>query len=341
MTAAMECRKVTAEEVEAPFLESLNICFPGWGSHSEFEWCFARESAERLPDVMALYANGRLIAGAANMYRRVRLPSGKTIVAAILAGCWTLPEARRLGAFSRLVRESRELAIARGSGLVLGFVRADNTSAGRMREAGSALFPTFYCRSAPSHRATNATCRVRAVGEISDRDLDNLHAAHALEERGVDRGTRLVYTNSEWHDQFIARPLEVLHAQGDGGASWQALIERTPDFDRVLTLSTEADRTAWLNAIDALESQAAAANRRLFLFTMSRDRAAALVMRGFEIVDGWLTVLVADEQLLRNGLDLQSASRPSPDWPLASQALADPATRWCLDDWFIEHADRM
>lgn len=338
--AVMECRKVKVHDAEAQFLESLNVCFPGWGGHAEFAWCFARESAQRRPDLMALYADGCLIAGAANTYRRVRLSSGRTVVAAILTGCWTLPAARRLGAFTRIIEESRELAVARGAGLVLGFVMASNTSAGRMREAGSALFPSFYCRSAAKHRATRATCRVQAIDVIDEKSLDALRAAHALEESHADDGTRLVYTSDEWRDQFIARPLDVLHVQGDGEKSWQALIERAPLFDRVLTL-TATDETAWLDAIDALENQAAAAGRRLFLFTMSQDRAAALAARDFEIVDGWLTVLVADEHILRSGLDLQSAGRPSPNWPLASQALADSATPWCLNGWFIEHGDRM
>lgn len=338
---AMVCRKAIGRDAEAQFLESLNICFPGWGGRKEFEWCFAREGAERRPDLMTLHADGHLIAGSANTYRRVRLSTGRTIVAAIMTGSWTLPEARRLGAFTRIIRESRELAAARGAGLLLGFGARHNASAGRLREAGSALFPSFYCRSTAKHAATRATCSVRSIGEIAEKDLDALRAAHALEGSHVDHGTRIVYTSSEWRDQFAARPLEVLHVQGDGGKPWEALIERAPDFDRLLTLSAEADDAVWLDAIDVLECQAAAANRRLFLFTMSRERAIELAARDFEIVDGWLYVLVADEHLLRSGLDLKSASRPSPDWPLASQALADPASPWRLDGWSAEHGDRM
>ncbi len=339
--AAMVRWMVSGIDAETQCLESLNICFPGWGGRKEFEWCFVRESAERRPDLMTLYAEGRLIAGSANAYRRVRLCNGRTIVAAILSGCWTLPDARRHGAFTRIIRDSRELAVTRGCALVLGFVTDTNASAGRMRDAGSARIPSFYCRSAAIHATTLATCRVQPVSAIDERSLDALHAAHAGEGNRADHRIRFVYTGNEWRDQFIARPHAVLHAQSEDGKSWRALIERTPLFDRVLMLTTAADETAWLDAIDALQNHAAAANRRLFLFTMSRDYATALAARDFEIVHGWMTVLVADEHLLRSSLDLGPSPRLPSDQPLASEALADPALSRCLDDWFIEHGDRM
>ena len=149
IASAMSCRPVAGADADAEerYLESLNRCFPAWGGREMFDWCFTRESAGLRPDVMTLHAGGGAVAGTANTYRRIRLPNGKTLVAGIMTGSWTLPESRGLGAFTRLIGESLDLAASRGAGLLLAFVTRTNGSTGRLRDAGAALFPTWYCRT--------------------------------------------------------------------------------------------------------------------------------------------------------------------------------------------------
>ena len=141
--AAMACRPVTDAEAQRQYLEALNVCFPAWGGREMFDWCFTRESAGLRPDLMTLHAGGGAVAGTANTYRRIRLPNGETLVTGIMTGSWTLPESRGLGAFTRLIGESRDLAAARGAGLLLAFVtrheRKRQPAAGRGRGVVSDL----------------------------------------------------------------------------------------------------------------------------------------------------------------------------------------------------------
>ena len=152
---ALECRPVAGAEAERKYLESLNVCFPQWGGREMFDWCFSRSSGGLRPDLMTLHADGRAVAGTANTYRRMRMPNGQPMTVGIMTGSWTLPESRGRGAFTRIIAESKTLAAERGAGLLLGFYARTNPSAGRLAAAGSALFPSWHCRS-PLDRATLA-----------------------------------------------------------------------------------------------------------------------------------------------------------------------------------------
>ena len=177
------------------------------------------------------------------------------------------------------------------------------------------------------------------------------------------RLVRFVYGGDEWRDQFIRRPGGIMRVREaapariaagadaglDGTGRWRALVERTPQFDRVLSLSPTAGDTAWLEAIAALAARASAAKRRLFCFT-SEQQASQLRDRGFEIVDGYLTALIANEAILRaactagRGAPGSSDALPSQmlmSEALTSQALADTASPWCLGGWSVRNGDRM
>jgi hypothetical protein len=360
----MSCRLVAGADAgaradaEDRYLEALNRCFPAWGGREMFDWCFKRESAGLRPDLMTLHAGGGAVAGTANTYGRIRLPLCLTLVAGIMTGSWTLPESRGLGAFTRLIGESRDLAASRGAGLLLAFVTRTNGSTGRLRDAGAALFPTWYCR-------TPEEWRQEAGSHASD-------AANEIDGMNGGRGTppvRFVYDDEEWRDQFILRPDGIMREQNDSPdrsdrparPGWHALIERTPQFDRVLSLTDSPsdsrgapEDVAWPDAIPALATRAAAANRRLFCFTSMPHRAAQLRERGFEIIDGYLTALIANEAVLRAALEAVPprtpqaqetprtlASQALTSQALTSQTLADPASPWFLGEWFVNNGDRM
>lgn len=369
--AAMECRPLAGGEAERYYLESLNVCFPGWGGRNMFDWCFSRESAGLRPDLVMVHDDTcRAVSGTANTYRRVGLPNGQTIIAGIMTGSWTLPEARGQGLFTRLINESLDLASARQASLLLGFYARTNPSAGRLRAAGSALFPSWHIRS-PAERqiATDAEARARACVE-NDTTADGLEAkpnpgrlnfapsaaSTAIMSRrdgapddhqDVADAVHLVYTPDEWRDQFVRRPNPVTRVRS--ADQWSALVERTASFDRVLSLtlsaSPEQDDAAWADAIAVLDARAAAAGRRVFVYTTDERQASAARDRGFEIVDGYVSALVS------NGASLRAAFAPGAGGngdalPLApasseSQALADPASPWYLGRWSVRNGDRM
>ena len=113
--------------------------------------------------------------------------------------------------------------------------------------------------------------------------------------------------------------------------------------------------SAWDAAIGALEARAAAAGRRLFCFTSRAAQASRLRERGFEIVNGYLTALIANETVLRSALapgsPVSGALAPGARVPeasashaldaLSSQALADAASPWYLGGWSVQNGDRM
>lgn len=343
--AAMECRPLAGGEAERHYLESLNVCFPGWGGRDMFDWCFTRESAGLRPDLMTLHDEaGRAVAGTANTYRRVRLPNGETLVAGIMTGSWTLPEARGRGLFTRLIGEMIEMAAAREAALLLGFYARTNPSAGRLAAAGFGLSPSWHIRS-PERPLTAAdvTC-------IEEQDEG---ASAIADHQDVADTVRLVYTAGEWRDQFVRRPNPVTRVRG--ADRWSALVERTASFDRVLSLTCspastpEGDDSIWADAVGVLDARAVAAGRRVFVYTTNERHAAAARDRGFEIVDGWVSALVANEASLRAAITadsdangsrdaLRSAPAPSSS---ASHALADPASPWFLGRWFVRNGDRM
>jgi hypothetical protein len=374
---AMECRPLAGSDSDAEryYLESLNVCFPNWGGREMFDWCFSRETAGLRPDLMMLHDAdaGRPVAGTANTYRRIRLPNGQAMIVGIMTGSWTLPEARGRGAFTRLISESIELAAARDAGLLLGFYARTNPSAGRLRAAGSALFPSWHCRSAAERRiAEDAGTRAYVECGTDDASGDGIDG---IEDRqNIADAARLIYTADEFRDQFIRRPNPVMRvrsaatvrAGAQAGSdhqqiSWSALVERTPAFDRVLSLTFSTPSVpsvdAWADAIEVLDARAAAAGRRVFCYTTQPEQAEALRDRGFEIVDGYISALVANEAILRSacaagrGERLTAAPSAEPTSELAtsaasssrssSHALAEPASPWYLGRWFVRNGDRM
>jgi len=331
--AAMECRPCVGSDAERRYLESLNVCFPAWGGREMFDWCFARESAGLRPDLMMVHDAGRAVAGLANTYRRLRLPNGQVMLAALMMAAWTLPEARGRGAFTRLIGESIEVAAARHAGLLLAFYTRTSPSASRMRTAGAALFPSWHIRSGGERRITP-----------HDRTYVEDGCADAA-ENGVADTVRLVYTADEWRDQFVRRPDPVTRVRSAN--QWSALVERTPAFDRVLSLTLSdpsVPDAAWADAVGVLDARAAAAGRRLFVYTTDERQASVARSRGFEIVDGYVSALVANGAILRaacagangSGEDLPPAPSPS-----ASHTLADPDSPWYLGRLFVRNGDRM
>ena len=373
--AAMACRPVAGAEAERRYLEALNVCFPAWGGREMFDWCFTRESAGLRPDLMTLHAGGGWWRASANTYRRIRLPNGETLVAGIMTGSWTLPESRGLGAFTRLIGESRDLAAARGAGLLLAFVtRTNGAPAGCGTRARRCFRPGIAGRLSEQQ-----TDRIAADGGTFD-DFDDDDArgdaeaeadgdaghdaaddAHGTSDTNGGRLVRFVYEDDEWRDQFIQRPSGIMRVRGAvptraqqvrtrswiaraRGARWwsarrssiaccrchfrarvrtrqnRAGIRSAERRGRhhcgnvaagqIAAEAPAAGDTVWLAAIATLAARASAAGRRLFCFTSEAHQASQLRDSGFEIVDGYLTALIANEAILRAACTAGGGSPP-------------------------------
>lgn len=228
----MNIRRIAAARCDPrEYIDGANRAFGQWGDEAMFRWAF-RDDAEI---ILIDDHRGAAVAGSGINRRNLRA-GGRAF---IISGSWVLPEARGRGLFARLVAESREIAREHGA-LTLGFVRAENPSARGLASAGFNMHPSFYCRSIFAETKPVPTFDVCA---------------------GIDASSfrsTFAYTAEQWRVQFLERPGALIECVGID--RWQALIERTREFDRVLAISDDA-------ALPLLASAAHASGRRLFWYT--------------------------------------------------------------------------
>jgi broad specificity phosphatase PhoE len=135
----------------------------------------------------------------------------------------------------------------------------DNTSRRRVEAAGAQVHATFYCRS---------------VGTgIADAALESPESLDRLDPDAFRFPTTFRYTPSEWRTQFLDRPHARIECIGRDG-DWAAIVEHSPDFDRVHAVSHE-------KALPALMARAHAAGRRLFWFSLKPPSLACEWTDGF------------------------------------------------------------
>jgi hypothetical protein len=310
--------------LEDEYLRCLNICFPGWGGREAYAWAFERKCGAQPADTMLLRLDGRLLAGSAVTYRPVRVRSGRTVLAGIMTGSWTLPEARGQGCFTRIIRESVALTAARGGALLLAFVTADNKSCSRLIKAGSGLTPTSYLFSTPE-----TPC--------PDSDLDIVEStAHqdAFEDfaRARSRDAFVVYPSVEtWKDQIFNRPnpVTLLHL---GGEAWAALESGSADRLQMLV----PGRLPVSQCFASLLRQSLSQGRKFVGFTTDPALREAAQSLGAGIAPGYITALIADGAALAGALAVHSP------WPCAdSTPLARPECPWFIGRLEFQCGDRM
>jgi hypothetical protein len=289
-------------------LQSLNQCFPHWGGDDEFRWQFLRTVGRLQTDFLIARDAGRVVAGSAVVYRPVRLATGQTIDAGIMASSWTLPEARGVGHFSRIIEESVRVTREKGAALLLAYVTSVNASSRRLLASGAAGVPTHYLidEQAPTPEGQPP------VVESPDASVDDL-----MNVSPTGDVTRFVYRPQEWREQFWQRANATrLVRVGDLGL---ALVETKNEFDRLLAFSSAGPASA--DCLAPLLAWSHQRGQRFFLFTTDdawKDRAVRLGMRH---LPGFLTVRTARE-----------TARPA--------SAAGPA-RPDAGPWFIRGGDRM
>jgi GNAT superfamily N-acetyltransferase len=262
----MKVRLLAASDVDPrDYLDGANLAFGHWGDESTFAWAF-RGGAE----LLFLGEDGeRPQAGSAITYRTIRYSDGRTTAAAIMTGSWTMPHARGLGLFSRMIEATCDAARSRNA-LVLGFGRMENASRRRFDAAQAGMHPSFYLRSAVGNELAQDGPFTSAAGLERMEPSPALFPAH---------GTGFVYSPAEWRAQHVDRPGGRVECLGRAGV-WAALVERADGFDRVHALSDEA-------ALPALAARARAAGRQLFWYATRPPHSAI----GVEWTTGFLATL--------------------------------------------------
>lgn len=266
---------------EAEFLAGLNECFPRWGGAQAFDWAFRSRFDGLCADMLVAREAGRLIAGSAVTYRRLRRGDGEEVRVAIMTGSWTLPAERQRGFFSRMISAMLDLARDRGASMLHGFGRTENASRRRIEAAGARSSPAYYCHS--NGQASEAAPDLDETGPA----IESIDADSRLFE-SVRTGTRFVYAPAEWRTQFVSRPGNV-HCIGVPGL-WAAVVETAGDFDRVHALAT-TDEFSESKAIRRLAARAHRSGRRLFFYTTLPARLRDLEAAGFEAASGLLYML--------------------------------------------------
>lgn len=300
---------------EALYLQSLNVCFPGWGDERAYAWAFSRTVGAPATEQMLLREGDELLAGSAVSYRVLRTPAGREAVIGIMTGSWTLPAARGRGAFTQIIDESQAMVQRHSGALLLAFVTETNASFRRLEAAGSTLFPTRYVSS-----------RVDLPARASKHVLTPVPATEAAAwferfERARPAGATFHYSNAaQWAGQHLERmgQPQVFAVEGLGAV----IIETHGDFDRLQALCAASD-DARVELIAACLHRAQSRGKRIFLFESKPARAERVVSElGLDASKGYLTALVADEAAfakLSNGA------------PLAES----------LADWSLDSGDRM
>jgi hypothetical protein len=312
-----------------PTLRYLNACFPGWGDQQMFDWAFSRQMHGQPPtDYILLSEDGETLAGSGVSYREVLLPNDAAITVGIMTGSWTLPAARGRGFFSRMIEESIKITAARKGALLIAYVTADNPSCRALLKSGAAAFPTSYFSRQPEAGAVAASDETLA--EVTNIP-DQLIARWRQQYVGF---ARFGYQAADdWRSQFLYRPSRprVLARNADEFA----MIDEHGDTDRIVAyLGAQSKFPSGL--LRAVFSRAASRGKKMFAFSSDADLSELCLASGFAERPGFLTVNVADWQLLASALRVKDQP------PGNSNALvADPQSPWFIGTWRLQSGDRM
>ncbi|MDP2270209.1 MAG: hypothetical protein Q8K32_05705 [Archangium sp.] len=292
---------------EALYLESLNLCFPGWGDARAYAWAFGRRVGGPPADLMMLREGGELLAGSAVSYRTLLTPEGKRALIGIMTGSWTLPAARGRGAFTTIIEESVALTKRHGGALLLAFVTETNASFRRLEAAGSALFPTRYVSGRAGLSAPGARPAV-------ERETKSWFERF---EKARPEGAHFAYGSAEeWAGQHVERPGQPVLVEVENAGA--ALVETHGDFDRVQAICADGDE-ARLQVIASCLQRAASRGKRLFLFESKPARAERMTQElGLDAAKGYLTALPADEAASAAFLGRTPLAQALPEWSLDS-----------------------
>jgi len=312
-----------------PTLSYLNACFPGWGDEQVFNWAFSRRMQGQPPsDYIWLSDAEVILAGSGVSYREVLLPNDVGITVGIMTGSWTLPAARGRGLFSRIIEESISITAARKGALLIAYVTADNPSCRALLKSGAAAFSTSYFSRQPETGAAIASGETLSeVDGISDQLIARWQQQYAGQARFSYR------TPDDWRSQFLNRPPHVsIFARH---ADEFVMIDEHGDTDRILAYLGAQDKFP-SGLLGAVFSRAASRGKKMFVFSGDPDLSKLCIASGFAERPGFLTVNVADWQLLAAALRIEGRQLGN-----SNAVVADPQSPWFIGSWRLQSGDRM
>jgi len=283
------------------YLHGLNKCFPGWGDETTFNWFYRNASFPRA-DMITASRGGNYVAGSSVVYRTLQVNSTPHLVG-IMSGSWTLPEARKQGCFTEMIRISKSLCEDKKAIALLAYVTEANPSRRRIESEGSCLIPSVYAVSEGIFGTPSVG--VSFQNEFSDQFVSTLH------KTAPDHSISFTYqTEKEFYKQFIDRPLPVLGFQLPCGAC--GIIEKAGDTDRVLCLKTSHFKQR-LNAMNQLRFLSARNQRNFFFYATANDDLRIAKELGMTLLPGFITVSPSKTA----GKDLLTAIKRTP-WNVQS-----------------------
>lgn len=318
---------INPENIEDLYLECLNKCFSDWGGAAMYRWCFDRRVSGKKPDIMLLKKEGAVLGGSAVTYRHAMI-NGVMVPVAIMTGSWTLPQARNQGCFTIMIEESLKLARNAGAALLIAFVTKTNPSMKQLMKKGSAVFPTHYLVTGQGTPRPGSPVELTAVPDIAGCSLD----ISRFTVRDGPRHPYFTYSAEEWRSQFIKRPEAMEFLCMDRACV--GIVEKKGLFDRLLAFAGD-ERHSPENILIACSARSLRNERRLFFFTASSPLKNYAVSLGFEHIPGFLTTLIANEEVLRQTYP------EAPSAPITPADIYDPANPWYIGEWHLTAGDRM
>jgi hypothetical protein len=279
--------------IEREYLRCLNLAFGNWGDARQFDWYFRRKTVFPDADFLVFRRNGKMAAGSAITYRRVRLPDEAEISVGIMTGSWTLPEYRGQGFFSRMIEESVRQTAKKNAKALLAFVTADNSSFRQLQKFGAISFPTCYLFSNGSTPAPKMNSGFEPF-KLSKKIVDEMFERSAESGKGF---ARFVYPAArDFRAQFLERPhrTEILsNSKGD-----YAVIEKKPGA-RILQFWLSRDKDGLTDLFAGVLFE----NQKLMFFTAQKEIRDFAEDSGINTKEGFLTALPVDQNsILTDGL---------------------------------------
>ena len=300
-----------------------------WGDQRVFDWAFLRQMYGQPPsDYILLSEGGEILAGSGVSYRQVLLPNAVPITVGIMTGSWTLPAARGRGFFSRMIEESVKVTASRRGALLIAYVTADNPSGHALLKSGAAAFSTsYFIRQADVAEAKTSAEALAEVDDISDKLINQWLQQY------VGFAHFSYQIPDDWRSQFLCRPSRPrIFARN---ADEFVMIEEHGDTDRIVAY-LGAEGKFPFDLLGAVLRRATSRGKKMFAFCSDSKLAKFCLASGFTMRPGFLTVNVADWQLLASALRVKDQP------PGNSNALvADPQSPWFIGTWRLQSGDRM
>ncbi|WP_396176873.1 GNAT family N-acetyltransferase [Flavobacterium sp.] len=191
---------INPENYKSKYIEYLNLCFPNWGSDTQYNWAFERKIGKHHSDILLL-ANeeDEIIAGSGLSFRMIKTNDGVIHDIAIFTGSWTLPNARGRGCFTQIIELFEQICIEKNVPFLTAFVTESNGSYRRFVDLN------YYCLEANNILSNETPFENVPLFEIVF--LEKKQSLDLFESftNNAKNKTVFHYDKEEWLGQYVNR----------------------------------------------------------------------------------------------------------------------------------------